>query len=93
MSEEFLTVHDICRRLRLSKPTVLELIHHVDPERRLVSSRVGIQLRVRRDDFEDWLRRNRTRGKAAVRSTRKCERAASPPRSTELGSETEKEGG
>lgn len=92
MSEEFLTVQDICRRLRLSKPTVLELIHHVDPDRRLVSSRVGVQLRVRLGDFEDWLRRNRTHGKVAVRITRKCETRASPPL-PEPGSETAKEGG
>ena len=88
MSQEFLTVQDICRRLRLSKPTVLGLIHHADPERRLVSSRVGIQLRVRLVDFEDWLRRNRTQGKATVRNTRKCERGISP-RSPQSGSEME----
>ena len=69
MPEEFLTVQDLCRRLRLSKPTVLELIHHPDPEKRLASLRVGIQLRVRADDFEEWFLRNRTDGKVKVRNT------------------------
>ncbi len=73
---DYLTVAEIAKRLKLSRPTVLSFVHHKDPEKRLKSSRLGISLRVRVEDFEEWLRRQGTRGKAEVRNTAGRRKAA-----------------
>ncbi|MBN1458339.1 MAG: helix-turn-helix domain-containing protein [Armatimonadetes bacterium] len=68
--EKLLTPEDISAACGVSKPTVMGWIHEEDPEKRLPSSRLGVRIFIKPEDFSAWLDRNRTRGKAACRSVR-----------------------
>ena len=63
MITEMLTLSDICRITKVSSPTALNWIHDEDPEKRLLSSRLGGKIMVRPEDFDNWLVRNRTAGR------------------------------
>ena len=70
MTRRFYSIRELISLTGLSKPTILNLIHHPDPARRLKAIRAGIRVLVRVEDFEDWMDRNQVDGKASVRNTR-----------------------
>lgn len=52
---EFLTTKELCDRLRVTKATVLAMIHRKE----LPAYRVGVQWRVRQADLERYLKRRK----------------------------------
>lgn len=74
--EPYLTTNDLTRVLRLSKPSVLRLLHSDDPDERLPSIRAGIKILVSPDALREWTERRETtsRNRARVEAGRKRQR-------------------
>lgn len=56
MEEEFLTVEEIAKRMKVKNFTVRDWIR----KRQLPAYKVGRTLRVKREDYEEFLKKHRT---------------------------------
>jgi excisionase family DNA binding protein len=54
--DEFLTVPEAGKLLRLSKDTMYRLMRHADPDERIPSFKVGGTRRIRRAELERWIK-------------------------------------